>query len=140
MTDAPNELSNKMRTSLHQEIEFHASPQRIYEVLLSSEEFAVFSGAPAEIDPEVGGAFSTFGGMIVGRNIELIPNQRIVQALRPAKDFPDGTYSFVKIELKREDDGTKLVLDHSGFPEGGFEHLSVGWNSHYWEPLNKFLA
>ena len=36
-----------------------------------------FSGMPAEIDPKAGGAFTLFGGMIVGRNIELITNQDV---------------------------------------------------------------
>jgi hypothetical protein len=40
-----------------------------------------------------------FGGMIIGRNVELVPNQRIVQAWRPTADFPKGPYSLVKIEL-----------------------------------------
>ena len=71
------------RTSLHQEAEFKANPQRIYEVLLDSKQFAACTGMPAEIDPKAGGAFSMFGGMIVGRNVELVPYERIVQAWRP---------------------------------------------------------
>jgi activator of HSP90 ATPase len=40
---------------------FEASPQRIYEALLDSKQFAAFSGMPAEIDAKAGGAFSMFG-------------------------------------------------------------------------------
>lgn len=115
-------------------------PQRVYDALLSSKDFALFSGAPAEIDPKAGGAFSLFGGMIVGRNVELVPNERIVQAWRPSADFPEGTYSLVKIQLQPERSGTKLTLDHTGIPEGRFDHLDTGWHSHYWEPLKKFLV
>jgi activator of HSP90 ATPase len=131
---------NKSRTSLHQEIEYKSAPQRIYEVLLSSKDFSTFSGAAAEIDPKVGGAFSMFGGLVVGRNVELVPNQRIVQAWRLAQEFPEGTYSLLKIELKAKDSGTRLILDHTGFPEGHYDHLYEEWYSHYWEPLRKFLA
>lgn len=131
---------SKSRTSLHQEIEYKSAPQRIYEVLLSSKDFSTFSGAVAEIDPKVGGAFSMFGGLVVGRNVELVPNQRIVQAWRLAKEFSEGTYSLVKIELEAKDSGTRLMLDHTGFPEGHYDHLYEGWYSHYWEPLKKFLA
>jgi activator of HSP90 ATPase len=135
----PGTAANNARTSLHQEIDLKASPPRIYQVLLSSKDFASFTGAPAEIDPKPGGAFSMFGGAIVGRNVELVPNQRIVQAWRPREDFPEGTYSLVKIELKPQGLGTKLILDHTGFPEGHYNHLNAGWHSHYWEPLKKFL-
>src|ERR1700689_800105 len=51
--------ANQSRTSLHQEVAFTASPQRIYEVLLSSKQFAAVTGLPADIDPKAGGAFST---------------------------------------------------------------------------------
>ena len=140
MEKQPGTTANKIRTSLHQEIDYKATSQRIYDVLLSSKDFTAFSGAPAEIDPQAGGAFSMFGGMIVGRNIELVPNQRIVQAWRPTGDFPEGTYSLVEIALQPQGAQTRLILDHTGFPEGHFDHLNAGWYSHYWEPLRKFLA
>ncbi len=139
MKQVPSTTPNSMRTALHQEIDLKASPQRIYDILLSSKDFTAFSGAPAEIDPKAGGIFSMFGGTIVGRTIEAVPGQRIVQAWRPA-DWPAGLYTLVRFQLKPGNSGTLLVLDHSSFPEGGFDHLTAGWNEHYWEPLKKFLA
>jgi len=140
MTQVPASTANSKRTSLHQEVDFKASPQRIYEALLSSKDFAAFTGAPAEIDPKAGGAFSLFGGMVVGRNVELVPNQRIVQAWRVIADFPEGVYTLVKFELKPRGSQTSVILDQTGFAEGDFDHLSAGWHSHYWEPLKVFLA
>jgi activator of HSP90 ATPase len=140
MNQVPSTTANSKRTSLHQEVDLKATPQRIYETLLSSKDFSAFTGAPAEIDPKPGGAFSLFGGMVVGRNIELVPNQRIVQAWRVVADFPDGVYTMVKFELKPRDSQTSVILDQTGFAEGDFDHLSVGWHSHYWEPLKIFLA
>jgi activator of HSP90 ATPase len=131
---------NSKRTSLHQEINFKASPQRIYEALLSSKDFASFSGAPAEIDSKAGGTFSLFGGLVVGRNVELVPNRRIVQAWRAVDDWPEGVYTLVKFNLKPRGSETILALDHTGFAEGDFDHLNAGWYSHYWEPLKRFLA
>jgi activator of HSP90 ATPase len=139
MKQVPVTTANSTRTALHQEIDLKATPQRIYDVLLSSKDFTAFSGAPADIDPKAGGAFSMFGGMIVGRNVELVPGQRIVQAWRPA-DWPAGTYSLVRFELKPRSSETAVILDHSSFPEGGYDHLSSGWHEHYWEPLKKILA
>jgi activator of HSP90 ATPase len=140
MNQVPATTPNSKRTSLHQEVDFKATPQRIYQALLSSKDFAAFTGAPAEIDPKAGGAFSLFGGQVVGRYIELIPNQRIVQAWRVVADFPDGVYTLVKFELKPRDSQTSVILDQTGFAEGDFDHLSAGWHSHYWEPLKIFLA
>jgi activator of HSP90 ATPase len=139
MKEIPATAANKTRTSLHEDIDMKPGPQRIYEALLDAKQFAAFTGRPAEIDPKAGGAFSMFGGLIVGRNIELVLNQRIVQAWRPTHWDP-GIYSIVKFELKPQSSGTTVVLDQKGFPEGDFDSLDSGWHAHYWEPLKKFLA
>jgi activator of HSP90 ATPase len=139
MKQTPATTANQARTSLHQEIDLKASPQRVYEILLDSKQFAAFTGMPAEIDAKVGGAFSMFGGQIVGRNVELVPAARIVQAWRPAQWDP-GVYSIVRFELKPQNAGVKVILDHTGFAEGDYDHLFEGWNGHYWQPLTKYLA
>ena len=72
---------------------------------MDAKQFATFSGMPATIDPTAGGAFSMFGGQIVGRTIESGPDQRIVQAWRPAHWDP-GIYSIVEFQLKRQSAGT----------------------------------
>jgi activator of HSP90 ATPase len=132
---APDDTS----TSIHQEIDLKGGPQRVYEALLDSKQFSAFSGAPAEIHREAGGAFSCFGGVIVGRNVELIPGRRIVQAWR-SNGWTEGSYSIVKFELTQQGSGTRLVMDHRGFPDGLREHLEAGWKEHYWEPLAKYLG
>ena len=129
----------KVRTSLHQEVALEDTPRRIYDILLDSKQFAACTGMPAEIDPKAGGAFSTFGGMIEGRNIELVSGRRLVQAWRPTH-WDAGVFSIVRFDFKPIHIGTLVVLNHSSFPEGEFESLSSGWKSHYWEPLKKYLS
>jgi activator of HSP90 ATPase len=126
-------------TALHQELEFNAEPHRIYEILLDSKQFAAFTGRAAEISPVAGGAFKMFGGLIEGRNVELVPDVRIVQAWRPASWDP-GVYSIVEFQLKAQAGGTHVILDHKGFPEGDFAHLDPGWHLQYWTPLGKYLG
>jgi activator of HSP90 ATPase len=139
MTEAQSAGGEALRTYLHQEVDIKAHSRRIYDVLLDSGQFAAFSGEPAQIHPEEGGTFSMFGGKILGRNVELVPGQRIVQAWRPASWDP-GVYSIVKFELKEQGSHTKVILDHAGFPEGSFRSLDSGWHMRYWEPLKRFLA
>ena len=122
--------------SIHQEVDFTASPQWLYEMLLDSKKFTMFSGRAAEIKWEPGGMFSLFRGHIVGRNVELVPNKRIVQAWRVVS-WPEGAYSIVRFELKAREAGTRLVFDHVGFPEGLHDHLAEGWESNYWTLLKK---
>jgi activator of HSP90 ATPase len=133
-----------MSNAIHQEIEFKTSPQHVYEALLNSKQFSAFTGAPAQIEGTAGGAFSCFGGMITGRNVELVPNQRIVQAWR-VKIWPEGMYSIVSFELQPNGSGTRLVMTHDDFPDGMRAHLNGeigdgGWQRMYWEPLQKHLS
>jgi activator of HSP90 ATPase len=136
--------------SIHQEAVVTASRKRVYEALTDTNQFsrvtalsaAFQSGTPpgtkpTEISREVGGAFSLFGGHIVGRQVDLVPNERIVQAWRVV-DWNPGSYSIVTLELKPRGSGT--TIDHAGFPKGRGEHLAAGWKANYWEPLQKFLA
>jgi activator of HSP90 ATPase len=138
--------------AIHQEVVLKAGRKRVYEALTDVKQFnkvvqlsaAMKSGMPpgakpTEISHEVGGAFSLFGGYIVGRHVELLPNERIVQAWR-VLDWNPGVYSIVKLDLTERGSGTKLVLDHTGFPEGNGQHLADGWKANYWEPLEKYLA
>ena len=125
--------------AIHQEILFSGDIQRVYEVLTNGKLFGDVSGAPAEINAEPGGKFSCFSGMIVGRTIENIPAERIVQAWRVANWEP-GIYSIVKFEFEKINDvETKLVFDHAGFPEEHKAHLEQGWHERYWGPMKKYL-
>jgi activator of HSP90 ATPase len=133
-----NENSADKAITIHQEVDFTASPQQIYEALLDAKQFAAFSGKRAEINREAGGAFSLFDGHILGRNVELVLNQRIVQAWR-AGDWPEGVYSIAKFELRAQGSGTHLVFDHVGFPIGLRDHLAEGWENNYWSPLKKYF-
>lgn len=127
-----------MAMSIHQEVRFKASPEKIFAALTSGQKFSQFTGAPAEIAAVEGGAFAFFGGQITGRNIELAADKELVQAWR-AGTWPSGVYSIVRITLEKAGDETKLSLDHSGFPEGAAEHLDGGWHKMYWEPLRAYL-
>ena len=148
---AEEEISHTAE-SIHQEAVFKANRKRVYEALTDTKQFdkiiklspemqagKSFGTTPTAISREVGGAFSIFGGHIIGRQIELVPDQRIVQAWRVV-DWDPGVYSIAKFELLEQGTGTKLVFDHTGFPKGDAEHLAQGWKSHYWDSIDKFLA
>ena len=143
---AGNSTDSVNAITIHQEISFNVSPSRIYEILLSTKEFSActkksfdnFTSTSATIDAVVGDAFSLFDGHIIGTILELVPNQRIVEAWRVV-DWPAGVYSIAKFEFKPQGTGTKLIFDHVGFPKGLKEHLASGWQEHYWGALTKYL-
>jgi activator of HSP90 ATPase len=126
------------------EMDFNSSPKKLYQALLDSKQFSALSeisGLPpksATIDSTVGGVFSLFGGHIIGRILELVPDHRIVEAWRVV-DWPEGVYSIVRFEITAKGAVTHLKFEHIGFPEGLKDHLTLGWQQHYWDPLRKYL-
>jgi len=145
------EVSHSCET-IHQEVVFKASRRRIYETLTDEKQFAKVVKAsaamqsgmslgniPTQIAREVGGTFTLFGGHILGRHVELVPDTRIVQAWRVAT-WEDGVYSIVRFEFSDHRSGTKLIFDHTAFPNGQGQHLAEGWKGNYWEPVEKILA
>jgi activator of HSP90 ATPase len=147
---ASDELSHTAE-SIHMEPVFEASPVRVYDALTVAAQFdkvsklsaAMQSGMvpatkPTMISRVPGSAFSLFGGYVTGRNIELVPNKRIVQAWRSGSWDP-GIYSIAKFELIAQGSSTKLIFDQAGFPESD-NHLVPGWHENYWNPLVLFLA
>ncbi len=125
--------------SIHQEIDFKVPPKRIYEALLDSKQFTEFAGGrKSEINRELGGTFNIFAGVIVGRNLELLPNKRIVQDWRVTY-WPEGIHSIVRFELNEQGPGTHVVFDHTGFPQKEAESLAKGWYENYWDAMGKYL-
>lgn len=137
--------------SIHHETSYKASRKRVFAALTDPIQFdkithlsdgmktAPQAGAPTEIVAKAGSPFRLFGGQIVGWQVELVPDERIVQAWRVAAWDP-GAYSIARFALTEHDGGTMIAFDHTGFPKGLAEHLAVGWKSHYWEPLDKYLG
>lgn len=149
---AGEEEISQAAEAIHQSPVLRASRKRVYEALLDAKQFAKVeerSGArrtgmalgnkPTQIDRQVGGAFTIYGGHIIGRHIELVPDTRIVQAWRVV-DWDAGVYSIVKFELVEQGTGTKIAFDHTGFPKGQARHLAEGWKANYWEPLADYLS
>jgi uncharacterized protein YndB with AHSA1/START domain len=153
--DAPTSADSlgisKSNSAIHQEVIFKASPDRVYRALTDPELFdkvVVASGAlqamslartPTRISAEPGGAFSLFGGYITGRNLEMSPGVRLIQAWR-SDSWPPHIFSIVRFELSAHPGGAKLSFDHTGSPNDEALSLATGWRKHYWEPLTKVLA
>ena len=117
-----------MSTVVNQTVKFDAGVERVYQAIADSTEHSAFTGVPALLSTEPGGPFTTHGGAIEGRVLELIPNERIVQAWRVA-DWPKGVYSIVQYEFTGDSNSSVITLTHSGLPEDAAEHIAQGWQN-----------
>src|SRR5215467_13171730 len=116
---------------IHQEVVFKSSRSRVYQALTDPKQFSkvtdiIMPGAAATISPDVGGAFSLFGGVITGRHIDMARDERLVQAWRE-KDWDPGVYSLVRFQLNQQGSDKKLIFDQTAIPQGHAGHLAPGW-------------
>jgi activator of HSP90 ATPase len=92
----------------------------------------------------LGDPFSLFGGRVEGRQIELVPGRRVVQAWRFGAEhespWEPGVYSTVRFELEPAGEDTRLVIDHTGIPAEWIEHISSGYPASYEDPIPSFFA
>jgi len=130
---ANSDTSTKIFT---QTITFTGSctPSFMYDMFLDSGRLSGGTQAPAQIDRRKGGDFSMFAGSIVGKILDLVPNEKIVQQWR-FQNWPSGHFSTVTLEFKSHTNGVKLVLTQSGIPASDFDRTRSGWESHFWQRL-----
>ena len=124
--------------TIEQTVTLKANPHAVYEMLMDSAQHTRFTGAPASISREVGGAFSAYGGALSGTNIELVADAKIVQAWR-ANDWPDGHYSNATFVLEETDGGTRVTFTQTEVPEEHYDDISQGWRDYYWSKMESSL-
>jgi uncharacterized protein YndB with AHSA1/START domain len=137
---------------IHQQAMIDAYPREVYEVLADAAALSALSGMSGTAGRAEGEEFTAFDGHVTGRQVELAPGTRIVQAWR----FPvwePGIYTLVRFTLAAESAGpagpasagvTLLRIDQQGEPAGAdtlgchltwHDHLSEGWLMFYLFPL-----
>jgi activator of HSP90 ATPase len=117
-----------------------ATAQEVYEALLDENKHAAFTGAEAIIGNKVKGKFSVYDGYCHGYNIELVKNEKIVQAWHFAEDgWPDEHFSTCTFLLEQIGNETKLTFTQTDVPEHKVTALEGGWKEYYWKPLADFL-
>lgn len=116
------------------------SAERLYRAWLDGKAHAAFTGAGAQVDPRVGGAFTAWDGYISGTNLELSPHRRIVQAWRTTEFLQGSPDSRLEISFEEDEGGTRLTLAHSDIPDGQGESYRQGWEDYYFKPMLDYFS
>jgi len=117
-----------------------ASPAEVYQAWLDSILHSEMTGGEAHMSDEVGADVSAWAGYITGRNLELVPGERIVQSWRTT-EFDDAFEdSIVTILLQETEEGTLLTLEHSNVPDTHMSYEEGGWQSNYFEPMIAYFS
>ncbi len=118
---------------------FHVTPQELYDAWMSSNGHTGMTGSSATISPVVGAEFEAWDGYIYGKNLELIPDKRIVQSWRTSEFSDDEPDSRIEITLEPIGDKTKLTLKHTSLPPHGGQY-EQGWVESYFEPMQEYFS
>jgi activator of HSP90 ATPase len=112
-----------------------APPEDVYLALTNSLTIHLWSGEEAVMSEEPGSEFSLWDGSIVGKNLELEKNKKIVQEWY----FGDQTEkSIVTIKLHPDPKGTSVELRHTNIPDEDYNDIVDGWNDAYFGSLQDF--
>jgi uncharacterized protein YndB with AHSA1/START domain len=117
-----------------------ASAQEIYEAWLDSLAHSEMTGAEAVMSDELGAEVAAWDGYISGRNLELVPGERIVQSWRTTEFTDEHEDSIITVTLEEIEDGTLLTLEHSKVPQDQKSYEEGGWQEHYFEPMKEYFA
>jgi len=117
-----------------------ASAREIYEAWLDSLAHTEMTGSEAIMSDEVGDEVAAWDGYISGRNLELVPGERIVQSWRTSEFTDAHEDSIITVTLEEVADGTLLTLVHSKVPEDQKSYEEGGWQVHYFEPMKDYFG
>ncbi|RLD45998.1 MAG: ATPase [Bacteroidetes bacterium] len=111
------------------------TPDQVYLGLTTELTIRLWSGEATKFIAEEGAEFSMFDGNILGKNIELIPGEKIVQQWYFGDQEDD---SIVTFKLHEDKSNTSLELLHTNIPDEAFEDMVDGWNDVYMDRLMEF--
>ncbi len=126
-----------------------ATPKRLFESWLDSREHGDMTGGQATIDASADGPVSLLDGAVLGRIVESEPNSLIVHELNTSGEWEAGSVTRVEVRLATgsnyggignpQDDGTTIILRHTGVDAGGV-FSPDWWESRYFRPMDAYFT
>jgi uncharacterized protein YndB with AHSA1/START domain len=127
-----------MKINFEVSAEITASPQQIYKAWLNSEQHSAMTGGSAIVSDLVGDSFTAWDGYIEGSNLELKPDEKIIQHWRTSEFDPSDENSRLEIVFEAMKGGTLVTIRHSNLPEHGMQYKS-GWVENYFDPMKEYF-
>lgn len=112
-----------------------AAPEDVYNALTNKLMIEIWTGENAEMETVPGTEFSLWDGAICGKNIEFVPNQKIVQEWY----FGEEENSLVTIKLHEHKGGTSMEVRQINIPDEAYENIADGWEEDYFAALNQLF-
>ena len=113
----------------------NTAPEILYSALTNAATIQLWTGEPAIMEAVEGTEFSLWDDSIVGKNLEFVPNKKIVQEWYFGEQ---DEVSIVTIILHEDKEKTSVELRHTNIPEDDFNDITAGWTDHYFGSLKLF--
>ena len=123
-------------------LEFYlkASKEEVMQLLTDEDLIEAWGSGSSLIEKFEGGRFVMFDGWVEGKVMK-ITNDELAYTWKPSDWAEDTSPSSVHYKLITEKDGTKIILEHRGFPDKKeMENHKSGWTEHFFGPIEEYLA
>lgn len=114
-----------------------ARPEEVYLALTKEATIELWTGDRAKMEDVEGTEFSLWDGSIVGVNLLLEKDKKIVQKWYFGEQEKD---SIVTIKLHSHKLGTSVELIHTNIPDEDYDDIVAGWNEDYFGSLREFYS
>ncbi|HLU07205.1 MAG TPA: SRPBCC domain-containing protein [Woeseiaceae bacterium] len=128
-----------MRNTICKTVVLPAPAEELYEMYLDSQVHSDITGAPAKVSEEPNSLFEAFGGLLVGRTIQVVKHRLVVQSWRTVNFKKSDPDSILIISFTPEDDDGRIDLVHLQVPDSDFQGVCGGWDSRYFAPWLAYL-
>lgn len=125
-----------MVKTIRQTYHINASAEKVWHALVDAKAIDNWGGGPAKMNSKKNAEFSLWGGDIHGKNIEVIPEKKLVQ------EWMSGSwdkYSKVTFILNGKESKTHVELIHEDVPDKEVIEIEDGWKQYYMEPLKEWV-
>lgn len=114
-----------------------AEPADVFTALVNPFTIELWSGESAIMTTEIGAEFSLWGGDIIGKNMEIIENEKLVQEWFFGEEGENA--SIVTIKIWPKGGSSSIQLTHTNIPDEAYENIVEGWNDAYLGAIKALL-
>ena len=110
--------------------------EEVWQALVNPKYIEGWGAGPAKMDDKVGTKFSMWRNQIHGKNLEVIPLEKLRQEWWGGRwDEP----SITTFTLKKERGKTRIELTQENVPAEKKKELDKGWDEYYLGPMKEYL-
>jgi uncharacterized protein YndB with AHSA1/START domain len=118
---------------------FNSTPDVLYNAWLESKQHTDMTGGKAVISDQVGDEFTAWDGYITGKNLDLQPPMRILQAWRTTEFKESEEDSFLEVTFIPEGEKTRVIIRHWNLPDHSMQYQQ-GWVDAYFTPMLDYFS